>query len=178
MESGRGHAGSSVPAPPPSRLPGMGDETLTEDGNGRMDRRLFLAGSIGTVMTLLSASPSAADRLLRMRDLYNKDLTFSDFAEAKEGERVSVRGFMAPPLKADSRFFVLTKMPMAVCPFCETEAEWPDDILAIYTKRPVEVVPYNAPITTTGRLELGGQRDPETGFVSRIRLVDATYDRR
>ena len=73
---------------------------------------------------------------------------------------------MAPPLKANARFFVLTKMPMAVCPFCETEAEWPEDILAIYTKRRVKPVPFNVKIKTRGILALGALRDPETGFLS------------
>ena len=32
-------------------------------------------------------------------------------------------------------FFVLTSMPMAVCPFCETEAQWPDDIVSCSSAR-------------------------------------------
>jgi hypothetical protein len=90
---------------------------------------------------------------------------------------VSVTGFMAPPLKAESSFFVLTKRPMAVCPFCETSADWPDDILAIYTKRAIDVVPFNIRIRTEGTLELGTFKDPDTGFVSRVRIVDAHYER-
>ena len=70
---------------------------------------------------------------------------------------------------------VLTKMPMAVCPFCESEAEWPNDILAVYTKRIVDVSPFNVKITTTGVLETGAYRDPDTGFVSMVRLTDASY---
>jgi hypothetical protein len=64
---------------------------------------------------------------------------------------------------------------MSVCPFCETEAEWPDDILAVYTKRIIDVVPFNVDLTTTGTLELGAYKDPETGFLSMVRLVDASY---
>lgn len=82
---------------------------------------------------------------------------------------------MAPPLKAESKFFVLTKMPLAVCPFCETEAEWPDNIMAIYTKRMVKVKPFNIGIDVDGVLELGRFVDTETGFLSMVRLVDATY---
>jgi hypothetical protein len=82
---------------------------------------------------------------------------------------------MAPPLKADSNFFVLTKRPMAVCPFCESSADWPDDILAIYTKRTLKVIPFNVKIVVQGVLELGDMTDPDTGFVSRIRVVDARY---
>lgn len=128
---------------------------------------------------LAAASPALAqDRgTFPVRDLYDKDRSFSAAARSLRGERVAITGFMAPPLKAESRFFVLTMRPMAVCPFCEIEAEWPDDIIAVYAKRTVRVVPYNVKIVARGRLELGRHRDPETGFLSRTRLVDAVYER-
>lgn len=118
-----------------------------------------------------------AEAPIRMRDLYNKDLSFSDLALSMEGSRVAVSGFMAPPLKAESVFFVLTKMPMAVCPFCEPGTPWPDDLLAVYAKRVVAVVPFNVPIVVDGVLELGDQVDPEFGFYSKVRLTDASFAR-
>ncbi len=143
-----------------------------------LSRRALLAGA-GCALVAGRTAPvlAADDETVRMRDLYNKDLSFSDFAKAREGQRISVTGFMAPPLKAESSFFVLTKRPLAVCPFCETEAEWPDDILAIYTKRVLDVVPFNVRIVTRGTLTLGTFKDPDTGFVSRVRVMDATVDR-
>lgn len=140
-----------------------------------MDRRAFLVGAAGLALTVSSAR--AQEDLLRIRELYNKDLSFSDLANSVAGDRINIRGFMAPPLKAESTFFVLTARPMAVCPFCESEADWPDDIIAVYSKRVIDVVPFNIEIETRGRLELGTFKDPETGFVSRARIVDATYDR-
>lgn len=118
-----------------------------------------------------------ADAPIKLRDLYNKDLSFSDLALSLQGSRISVAGFMAPPLKAESVFFVLTKKPMAVCPFCEPGMPWPDDILAVYARRVVEVIPFNVPITVTGLLELGDAVDPELGFYSKVRLADASYQR-
>lgn len=144
-----------------------------------MNRRQLIVG-LGLAPfagNLLPDTACAADAPLKLRTLYNKDRSFSDLAHSLEGTRVSVGGYMAPPLKADSKFFVLTKIPMAVCPFCETETEWPRDILAIYTKRIVDVVAFNSKIVTRGVLELGTFKDPETGFVSRARLVDAVYER-
>jgi hypothetical protein len=142
------------------------------------DRRHLLAAGIGLAAGLaLAGAARAGEGPLRMRDLYEKDRSFSDLARRLEGERVTVRGYMAPPLRANSRFFVLTKRPMAVCPFCESEAEWPDDILAVHAKRVIDVEPFNVPLETRGRLALGGHTDPETGFVSRVRLEDAVYDR-
>ena len=82
---------------------------------------------------------------------------------------------MYQPLKAETNFLVLTKRPMTVCPFCETEAEWPEDILAAYTKGIIKVIPFNVKIAAQGVLELGTVSDPETGFVSRVRPVDAKY---
>nr|WP_299817849.1 hypothetical protein [uncultured Jannaschia sp.] len=140
-----------------------------------MNRRQTLALATG-----LLAAPSvlrAGTAPIRIRDLYNKDRTMSDLALSLVDTRTTFEGFMAPPLKADSRFFVMTKMPMSVCPFCETSAEWPDNILAVYTKRIVDVVPFNVGIETRGVLEIGEYRDPDTGFVSMVRLADATYGR-
>ena len=84
---------------------------------------------------------------------------------------------MAPPLKAEATFFVLTRMPMSVCPFCESEADWPSDIVVVYTDEPISVVPFNFPIRVSGRLELGVYKDEAMGFVSRVRLVDADFRR-
>lgn len=138
-----------------------------------MHRRSFLAA-----MALTPAIPRLAyaqQTGVRLRDLYARDGSLSDLARAHLGERIVVEGFMAPPLKAEADFFVLTKMPMAVCPFCETSAQWPDDIVAVYTKRIVRVVPFNVGIGVNGMLEYGEKRDEETGFVSMLRLADATY---
>lgn len=145
-----------------------------------IDRRRFLNLSVAAGLapvTLTRADPTRADEdFLRMRDLYEKDESFTPLAKRREDSQVTVRGYMAPPLKANSTFFVLTKRPMAVCPFCETEAEWPDDILAVYTRRIFDPVPFNRPIVVTGELELGTERDQETGFVSRVRIANARFD--
>jgi len=144
-----------------------------------MNRRTFLASGLASV-GLLVGTPlvsrlAQADTVIKLRDLYARDRGVSDLALSLEGKRITVDGFMAPPLKAESEFFVLTRIPMAVCPFCETEADWPDDILAVYTKRTVDVVPFNIRLQARGVLELGPYRDPETGFLSMVRLADASY---
>ncbi|RAI04533.1 hypothetical protein DLJ53_05745 [Acuticoccus sediminis] len=147
-----------------------------------MDRRTFIAGA--SAAALLPALPLATQSLaqteevtVRLRELYKRNGDFTKYATDRAEQRVSIRGFMAPPLKADARFFVLTNRPMAVCPFCESSVDWPEDILAIYLKRVVDVVPFNVPIIVRGRLELGEYTDPDTGFVSRVRLTDSNYER-
>lgn len=139
-----------------------------------MDRRRFLTCACAATLALPHAA-RAIDGPLKLRMLYARNGGSSELAQSLEGSRVSISGFMAPPLKAESNFFVLTKMPMSVCPFCETAAEWPEDILAVYTKRVVDVIPFNVKIQTSGILELGEFRDPDTGFLSLVRLADATY---
>jgi len=139
-----------------------------------MKRRELLA-----LTPALVAAPSllrAAGEPIKIRDLYAPNGDPSELALKMEGERLTIEGFMAPPLKADWPFFVQTKMPMAVCPFCETEAEWPDDIVAVYTRRSYDVVPFNLRIVTRGQLALGAYRDPATGFLSMVRIERANFD--
>lgn len=87
------------------------------------------------------------------------------------GKRVQISGFMAPPLKPTLNFFVLTKVPMSICPFCSTDADWPNDIILVKLSQPVDALPFDRPITVTGRLEVGYQLDEETGFVSLVRIA-------
>lgn len=139
-----------------------------------MKRRTFmLAAAAATTLSL----PARAASQLKLRDLYNKDLTFSELALANDGNPVEVSGYMAPPLKAESSFFVLTKQPMSFCPFCDSEATWPTDIIAVYASDTVTVQPFNVGIIVQGKLELGTYLDEEFGFVSKVRLRDATFRR-
>ena len=86
-----------------------------------------------------------------------------------------MKGFMAPPLKAEARFFVLTQIPMSLCPFCSSDADWPDNIVVIYLGRAQTFEQANRLIEVSGRLEVGSWTDPETGFVSLVRIVDAGF---
>jgi hypothetical protein len=106
-----------------------------------------------------------------------RGLEFSERLLALRGKPVSIDGYMAPPLKAESRFFVLTREPVALCPFCQSDAEWPDDILVIYLKGVEPMVSAGEKVRVEGRLEVGSWTDPETGFVSQIRIVDAAFRR-
>lgn len=98
-------------------------------------------------------------------------LELSPKLKSLDGKKVRMNGFMAPPLKPTLSFFVLTKVPMSICPFCSTDADWPDDIVLVKLTDPVTALPYDRPITVTGRLEVGHQVDEETGFVSLVRIV-------
>jgi len=138
-----------------------------------INRRVLLATMTAGVAL---SRPGVADERLKIRDLYERVDEFSDRARASKGERIRIQGFMAPPLKPDAQFFVLTSRPMAVCPFCESEADWPNDIVLVKLERQQDWVYFNVPIVVDGVLELGVEVDDDTGFVSLVRLVDAQYE--
>jgi hypothetical protein len=100
---------------------------------------------------------------------------FSDRVTSLRGQEVRITGYMAPPLKPESRFFVLTREPLAICPFCQSDADWPVDIVVIFMKEETPMVSAGRKVAVTGRLEIGSATDPDTGFVSQIRLVDASF---
>jgi len=133
------------------------------------------------VAPLVLASRARAAERLRFDDLYSgwsvQGLSFSDRAKALAGHSATMAGFMAPPLKAEADFFVLTREPLSMCPFCSSDAEWPPDIVVAYLKHDAQPTAPNEVIEVTGQLELGSWTDPATGFVSQARLRDASFRR-
>jgi len=122
------------------------------------------------------AGPLQAVEVLSFGEFYTQTvlgLKFTPRLVGLAGKPVTVVGAMAPPLRASGNFFVLTKDPVSLCPFCNSDADWPADILVIYLKSDTIFVQKNRPLAVTGRLEIGSYTDPVTGFVSLVRLVDA-----
>ena len=99
-----------------------------------------------------------------------RGVVLSDTLKQNEGKKVSMVGFMAPPLTPTINFFVLTREPMSICPFCGSDADWPTDIVVVKLSEPVKALPFDSPIRVTGVLELGTEVDGETGFVSLVRI--------
>lgn len=91
------------------------------------------------------------------------------------GKEVAMRGYMAPPLKAESDFFVLTRFPMSICPFCSNAADWPIDIVVVKLRDISPVIEPAYAIIVTGTLEFGVKVDQDTGFVSMVRLTGASW---
>lgn len=141
-----------------------------------------LAGDFGRrfvpLLLALACCPAIASELLKFDAVYQSNgvlgLKFAAPTLALKGQSIRMRGFMAPPLKPESRFFVLSRQPIALCPFCSSDAEWPVDIVVVYLKNTVSPTGFADKIEVEGRLELGSWTDPQTGFVSQMRLVDAT----
>lgn len=144
-----------------------------------MNRREVLStmalSSAGMLLPFGVNRALASQPTLKFRDLYSRGRELTDDAKALEGVNIEMTGYMAPPLKPEIDFFVLTRLPMSVCPFCETEAQWPDDIVLSFAREPVEVVRYTDLIRVSGMFETGFKTDEETGFVSFVRLMDVSY---
>lgn len=144
-----------------------------------LSRRQFTSLAAGLPIMLAARSASAADPSLSFDELYSKfgvlGLEFSDKVKQLAGKEITIRGFMAPPLKAEAQFFVLTEVPMSICPFCSTDSDWPDNIVVVYLGEKQTFVQPSQTIEASGVLEFGSWTDPETGFVSLLRLREAEY---
>jgi hypothetical protein len=133
------------------------------------------------LLTALSGTARAAPVELTPAEIYASygvmGLTFSDKARSAVGRSVRMIGYVAPPLKAGVRFFVLTRTPVAICPFCSSDADWPVDIVVVYPQGESRLPHGAEPVAVTGLLELGSKTDATTGFVSQVRIVDASLDK-
>jgi len=128
--------------------------------------------ALALLFALLSGS--LGQEVLSFEDLYSRvtvrGVEFSPRLKSLDGKRVVMEGYMAPPLKPRVTFFVLTKLPLATCPFCSSAADWPPDIVLVILPKGREVEPVTSRIRVLGRLEIGVKEDPETGFVSLVRI--------
>ena len=134
------------------------------------------------VPTQAPAPPSGGGTVtVSFTDLYSgASITgpiLSDKAAGLNGRRVVMKGYMAPPLKPDLDFFVLTKEPMVFCPFCSSSTDWPFDI--VFVRMANGTVPPVTPthgVRVVGTFQTGTATDPGTGFVSEIRIIADSVD--
>lgn len=139
---------------------------------------LALGGVIGSSALVLPGQAMAADEKLKFEEMYKTigplGMEYSQKLQSLNGKKIQILGYMAPPLKPDANFFVLTRVPVALCPFCDTDDNWPSDIVVIYLKEPIAAFADGSPMAIAGTLELGSKTDSATGFVSLVRVVNAT----
>src|ERR1700722_11396104 len=146
-------------------------------GAMRSDRALLSRRSMLGLACLapFAAWPARAAELVTFADLTVADDVYTEKARKLAGKVVEMHGYMAPPLKPEIDFFVLTSLPTAICPFCDAAASWPDDIVLVNLSRPVRALAYDRLLDVSGILEIGTFTDEATGFVSLVRLRDAKY---
>lgn len=150
--------------------------------NIKLKRRAFGAWAIASVAGSRNAwAASAGVAKITFPELYKArtvlGMAFSDRTLQLAGKPVTISGYMAPPLKAESNFFVLTRQPVSICPFCSSDADWPLDIVVVYLAGSVEYMQDGSPINVTGTLQVGSSVDAATGFVSQLRVSDARVQR-
>ncbi len=135
-------------------------------------RVITLLIALAVLLGSSQAQPSAAP--ITFAELYGKvtvrGMEYSPKLLELSGKRIEILGYMAPPLKPRIEFFVLTRNPLATCPFCSSVADWPPDIVLVYAPKNREVTSVAGPLRVRGRLEVGVKEDPDTGFVSLIRV--------
>jgi hypothetical protein len=145
----------------------------------RRSALMRLVGGLGAALATAIRPAAAADRL-RFQDLYGSfgpiGFEFSETARRLRGQPVVMRGYLAPPLKAEARFFVLCSQPVTLCPFCQSDADWPQDIVVVYPKRAASLRSRGTAdaMDVAGIFDLGSQRDTDSGFVSQARIIEAT----
>jgi hypothetical protein len=139
----------------------------------RMSSAALTGAMIGSVRHA-RADPTDS---LAFAELYKaqtvRGLELSAKTRALAGKPVKMLGYMAPPLKPEVEFFVLTRVPVALCPFCSSDADWPSDIVVVYPRERAGWTQDGLPVAVSGLLELGAKVDGKTGFVSLVRVVDA-----
>ncbi len=89
------------------------------------NRRQLMLGALATAPLMCIANKAYAAEQLGFDNFYKSfgvlGLEFSDQVKSASGKEVAISGFMAPPLKAEANFFVLTEIPMSICPFCSDD---------------------------------------------------------
>jgi len=140
-----------------------------------------VAGIVGALLAVAGQGQADEPSRLAFTELCKSigvlGLQFSDKVNGLKGKPVAMRGFMAPPLKPEADFFVMTRAPVSLCPFCQTDADWPSDIIVVHLRNGSTLTRNTDPIEVTGSLEVGSATDPKTGFVSLLRIVDARLRR-
>src|SRR3981081_1222136 len=145
---------------------------LLASARSRLSRRSLV--TLACLLPFSGLSARAGERIT-VAELWAAGGEFSPKAKQLAGEVVELRGYMAPPLKPEVEFFVLTTLPMAVCPFCDSAAAWPEDIVLVYLNRPVRALAYGRLSGGGGRWQIGTETDAGTVFVSRVRLRQSKY---
>ncbi|MGY2893786.1 hypothetical protein [Deinococcus sp. UYEF24] len=139
-----------------------------------MSRNVVFRILLLSLLWLTPARAETAPTVMKFSELYSnvtvRGIEFSPKLSGLAGKRVTMTGFMAPPLKPKLDFFVLTKAPMSSCPFCTTSADWPPDIVLVIMPDSKLLDPSTGAIRVTGRLEVGIKKDEQTGFVSLVRV--------
>lgn len=134
-----------------------------------MPRRAMLAGfaCIGL------AAPARAEAL-SPRALYGANGEASELARARGGQRIALRGFLAPSPSPEPGWVALAEMPVAPCTLCGLTHQWPVGVVAVEAGTLPHVPSAFQAVTLEGVLDLAPQGAEAAGLPGRVTLRDAT----
>jgi hypothetical protein len=164
--------GGGPTTPPASVAPSSGEPAGTSASS---PSAAGVTGVSGPVAVVDDEPTSISFDEFYTRASIREGLKLTEKLLSLDGRKVVMRGYMAPPLKPELDFFVLTKVRLAFCPFCSTAAEWPDDIAVVYTPSPMKAT--ERAVSVVGTIEVGPKMDQETGMVSLVRIYADTIDK-
>src|SRR5262245_17712089 len=101
---------------------------MTNGGRRRVFRYflalpLAAAGAGRGALAIADASGRrASEQMYALRGV--RGLEFATKTKARGAHEVHFLWYLAPPLKPEVPFFVLTRAPFALCPFCNSHAHW------------------------------------------------------
>ena len=115
----------------PAAALNINQDSFRREWNMKTTFLKLVSGMLAGVLLLAGPGPSvrANEELVEVKfeQLYKAlgtpRLEFTDRVMGLKGKQVMIRGYMAPPLKANGQFFVLTKTPVSLCPFCDTDLD-------------------------------------------------------
>jgi hypothetical protein len=117
--------------------------------------------------------------LLSFKEIYATTgvigLRLGDRAKELARRPVRIRGYMAPPIVDAADYFILTRSPALICPFCDPGSGWPDDVVLVQLERESRFVDPSHPIEVAGTFDIGAARDERTGTVRLVRLLGAAW---
>lgn len=101
---------------------------------------------------------------------------FSDRLAALAGQRVRMRGYLAPAGHGDSGVLVLTRIPVAPCSDCGGGHDFPDDaVFVLPDGNHRQRFPPGREVEVEGVLEYGRLPLPEAEATSLVRLRRASW---
>jgi hypothetical protein len=173
-------AANATPTSALAALAELGKNAATAtplDNNLLAGQAMEIAAATDSVMKPEIENPLSFDRLpvgITFDEFYDgydlrTGLILSDKLKSLDGQKVVMEGYMAPPLKPQLDYFVLTRIRLAFCPFCSNASDWPDDIALVYLPDQTTTATQH-PVRITGRMEVGASVDGETGMVSLVRI--------
>ncbi len=96
-----------------------------------MKRLVILSLLLFCVVDLFSAERLSFDEVY---DFTVLGMDFSTKTRSLEGKTVQVDGFMAPPSRR-RKLPRADENPVSLCPYCNSDADWPADIIVVYLSK-------------------------------------------